>query len=267
MLYLDYGRKEGDWHPNRYGGNENLEAVALLKRLNELVYRCLPDTMTNAEESTSWLMVSRPTYLGGLGFGYKWNMGWMHDTLTYMSKDPIHRKHRHHLTFGLLYAWQENFTVPLSHDEVVYGTGSLHRKMPGDDWQRFANLRLYHTFMYGHPGKKLLFMGGSSVRRPSGTTKAASTGINWRWDRTIEGSSVSSRTSTPCTGPSPRCIKWTSRPGDFSGSIATTGNTAPWRSFAGERTPTTVRSSCAILPPSRATRIGSGSPGEGSTER
>ena len=161
MLYLDYGRKAGEWVPNRYGGNENLEAVAFLKRLSELVYQYHPDAMTIAEESTSWPMVSRPTYLGGLGFGYKWNMGWMHDTLSYMSNDPIHRKYHHnHLTFGLLYAWHENFVLPLSHDEVVYGKGSLHNKMPGDDWQQFANLRVYYAFMYGHPGKKLLFMGG-----------------------------------------------------------------------------------------------------------
>ncbi len=161
MLYLDYGRHGGDWVPNRYGGNENLEAIAFLKRLNEAVYREHPDVMTIAEESTAWPMVSRPTYVGGLGFGYKWNMGWMHDTLTYMSREPIHRKYHHNnLTFGLHYAWHENFILPLSHDEVVYGKGSLHRKMPGDDWQRFSNLRLYYTFMYGHPGKKLLFMGG-----------------------------------------------------------------------------------------------------------
>jgi 1,4-alpha-glucan branching enzyme len=161
MLYLDYGRKEGEWFPNRYGGNENLEAVAFLKRFSELVYEYHPDVMTIAEESTAWPMVSRPTYLGGLGFGYKWNMGWMHDTLSYMRNDPIHRKYHHnHLTFGLLYAWHENFILPLSHDEVVYGKGSLHHKMPGDDWRQFANLRVYYTFMYGHPGKKLLFMGG-----------------------------------------------------------------------------------------------------------
>ena len=161
MLYLDYGRKPGEWAPNRYGGNENLEAAAFLKRLNEVVYQYHPDVMTIAEESTAWPMVSRPTYRGGLGFGYKWNMGWMHDTLAYMSKDPIHRKYHHNnLTFGLLYAWHENFILPLSHDEVVYGKGSLHHKMPGDDWQQFANLRLYYAFMYGHPGKKLLFMGG-----------------------------------------------------------------------------------------------------------
>jgi len=161
MLYRDYGRREGEWTPNVHGGKENLEAVAFLRRLNEAVYRAYPDVMTIAEESTSWPMVSRPTYLGGLGFGYKWNMGWMHDTLDYMAKDPIHRKFHHtSLTFGLLYAWHENFILPLSHDEVVHGKGSLHRKMPGDDWQKFANLRLYAAFMYGHPGKKLQFMGG-----------------------------------------------------------------------------------------------------------
>jgi 1,4-alpha-glucan branching enzyme len=161
MLYLDYSRKQGDWAPNKYGGNENLAAIAFLKRFNEVVYQRHPGVMTFAEESTAWPMVSRPVYLGGLGFGYKWNMGWMHDTLTYISKEPIHRKYHHHdLTFGLLYAWHENFILPLSHDEVVHGKGSLYAKMPGDDWQKAANLRLYFTFMYGHPGKKLLFMGG-----------------------------------------------------------------------------------------------------------
>ncbi|MBI4839827.1 MAG: 1,4-alpha-glucan branching protein GlgB [candidate division NC10 bacterium] len=161
MLYRDYSRESGQWLPNRYGGNENLEAIAFLKRFNEVVYRQHPDVMTIAEESTAWPMVSRPTYVGGLGFGFKWNMGWMHDLLTFMSKDPVHRKYHHsNLTFGLLYAWHENFILPLSHDEVVHGKGSLHGKMPGDDWQKFANLRAFFTFMYGHPGKKLLFMGG-----------------------------------------------------------------------------------------------------------
>lgn len=161
MLYRNYSRKEGEWVPNIYGGVENLEAIAFLRRLNELAYLSVPDAVTIAEESTSWPMVSRPTYLGGLGFGYKWNMGWMHDTLNYMSKDPIHRRfHHNNLTFGLLYAFSENFVLPLSHDEVVHGKGSLLSKMPGDAWQKFANLRAYYAFQYTMPGKKLLFMGG-----------------------------------------------------------------------------------------------------------
>ncbi|MGQ9368856.1 1,4-alpha-glucan branching protein GlgB [Azospirillum sp. A39] len=161
MLYLDYSRKEGEWVPNQFGGRENLESIAFLKRMNELAFGQHPGVTTVAEESTAWPGVSRPVYLGGLGFGYKWNMGWMHDTLDYMSKDPIHRRYHHHeLTFGLLYQYSENFVLPLSHDEVVHGKGSLIRKMPGDDWQKFANLRAYYGFMFTHPGKKLLFMGG-----------------------------------------------------------------------------------------------------------
>ena len=161
MLYLDYSRKEGEWVPNQYGGRENLEAIEFLKRLNEEVYRHFPDVQTIAEESTAWPLVSRPTYLGGLGFGLKWDMGWMHDTLTYMQKDPIDRKYHHHnLTFRMLYAFHENFVLPLSHDEVVYGKGSLLGKMPGDEWQKFANLRLLFGHMYSQAAKKLLFMGG-----------------------------------------------------------------------------------------------------------
>ncbi len=161
MLYLDYSRKEGEWMPNRYGGRENLEAIGFLRRFNEEVYKSQPHVETIAEESTAWPMVSRPTYVGGLGFGMKWDMGWMHDTLEYMSKDPIFRKYDHNkLTFRLLYAFHENFVLPLSHDEVVYGKGSLLGKMPGDDWQKFANLRLLLGYMYAQPGKKLLFMGG-----------------------------------------------------------------------------------------------------------
>jgi 1,4-alpha-glucan branching enzyme len=161
MLYLDYSRQADQWVPNQYGGNENLEAVAFLKRMNELVYANHPGGMTVAEESTSWPGVSRPVYLGGLGFGFKWNMGWMHDTLSFMSKDPIHRRYHHHsMTFGMVYAYSENFVLPLSHDEVVHGKGSLLNKMPGDRWQKFANLRAYYGFMWTHPGKKLLFMGG-----------------------------------------------------------------------------------------------------------
>ncbi|MDA8232258.1 MAG: 1,4-alpha-glucan branching protein GlgB [Magnetospirillum sp.] len=160
MLYLDYSREPGDWVPNRFGGNENLEAIDFLRRMNEVVYAEHPGAMTVAEESTAWPMVSRPVYLGGLGFGYKWNMGWMHDTLRYMSKDPIHRRYHHDdLTFGMLYAFHENFVLPLSHDEVVHGKGSIFGRMPGDRWQRFANLRAYYAFMWTHPGKKLLFMG------------------------------------------------------------------------------------------------------------
>jgi 1,4-alpha-glucan branching enzyme len=161
MLYLDYGRAEGQWVRNAYGGKENLDAIQFLRMLNESVYAAYPDVMTIAEESTAWPNVSRPTYLGGLGFGFKWNMGWMHDTLGYMSQDPVFRSyHQNQITFSLLYAFSENFVLPLSHDEVVYGKGSLIRKMPGDEWQRFANLRLLLGYMFGHPGKKLLFMGG-----------------------------------------------------------------------------------------------------------
>ncbi|MBX6341458.1 MAG: 1,4-alpha-glucan branching protein GlgB, partial [Thermomicrobiaceae bacterium] len=161
MLYLDYSRRPGEWIPNKYGGNENLEAIDFLRRFNVDVYGNYPDVQTIAEESTAWPMVSRPTYIGGLGFGMKWDMGWMHDTLLYFSKDPIHRRYHHNLlTFRGLYMFTENYVLPLSHDEVVHGKGSLIGRMPGDDWQKFANLRLLFAWMFAQPGKKLLFMGG-----------------------------------------------------------------------------------------------------------
>jgi 1,4-alpha-glucan branching enzyme len=161
MLYLDYSRKEGEWIPNQHGGRENFEAIDFLRRFNSAVYQHFPGVQTIAEESTAWPMVSRPLYLGGLGFGLKWDMGWMHDTLSYMSQEPIHRKYHHNkLTFRMLYAFNENFVLPLSHDEVVHGKGSLIGKMPGDYWQKFANLRLLFGYMYAQAAKKLLFMGG-----------------------------------------------------------------------------------------------------------
>jgi len=177
MLYLDYAREAGEWVPNIHGGKENLGAIAFLRQLNEAVYREHPDVQTFAEESTSWPMVSRPTFAGGLGFGLKWNMGWMHDTLEYMHNEPIHRKHHHdRITFSIWYAFSENFVLPLSHDEVVYGKGSLIGKMPGDHWQRFANLRALYGYMWAHPGKKLLFMGSEFAQWREWSHEAA---LDW----------------------------------------------------------------------------------------
>ncbi|MFO1142249.1 MAG: 1,4-alpha-glucan branching protein GlgB [Amaricoccus sp.] len=183
MLYLDYSRREGEWIPNKYGGRENLEAVAFLQAMNRAVYGKHPGRVTFAEESTSWPKVSAPVYDGGLGFGFKWNMGWMHDTLQYMAREPIYRKHHHNdLTFGLLYAFSENFVLPLSHDEVVHGKGSMIAKMPGDGWQKFANLRAYYAFMWGYPGKKLLFMGQEFAQ---GHEWSEARGLDW-WQLDLE---------------------------------------------------------------------------------
>ena len=177
MLYLDYGRKHGEWIPNEHGGRENLEAVHFLRELNRAVYREHPDVQTIAEESTAWPMVSRPIEAGGLGFGMKWNMGWMHDTLKYASLDPVYRRHHHgQLTFSIWYAFAENFVLPFSHDEVVYGKGSLLARMPGDDWQRFAGLRTLLGYMWGHPGKKLLFMGCEIAQRAEWAHEG---GLDW----------------------------------------------------------------------------------------
>jgi 1,4-alpha-glucan branching enzyme len=176
MLYLDYSRKEGEWIPNEFGGREDLDAVAFLKQCNEVIYSREAGIVSAAEESTAWPGVSRPTYLGGLGFGFKWNMGWMHDTLSYFEQDPIYRRYHHHeLTFSLMYAFSENFILPLSHDEVVHGKGSLYSKMPGDRWQKLANLRALYAYMWAHPGKKLLFMGGELAQEQE-----------WSHDRSLD---------------------------------------------------------------------------------
>ncbi|MEV5740407.1 1,4-alpha-glucan branching protein GlgB [Microbispora rosea] len=177
MLYLDYSRREGEWTPNEYGGRENLDAIEFLKEMNSVVYREEPGIVTIAEESTAWPGVSRPVHLGGLGFGFKWNMGWMHDSLSYMSREPIYRQYHHHqMTFSLMYAFSENFVLPLSHDEVVHLKGSLLGKMPGDEWQRFANLRALYGFMWAHPGKQLLFMGGEFGQ---GAEWSEANGLDW----------------------------------------------------------------------------------------
>ena len=211
MLYLDYSRKEGEWVPNVYGGRQNLDAVAFLQAMNRAVYGKHPGRVTFAEESTSWPKVSAPVYDGGLGFGFKWNMGWMHDTLAYIAREPVHRKHHQNdLTFGLLYAFSENFVLPLSHDEVVHGKGSLIAKMPGDGWQKFANLRAYYGFMWGYPGKKLLFMGQEFAQ---GAEWSEARGLDW-WQLDIRRTAASRpwcATSTASTATRPRCTRATAR--------------------------------------------------------
>jgi len=178
ILYLDYSRREGEWIPNRFGGRENLGAISFLRKTNEVVHGVHPGVLTIAEESTAWPMVSRPTYMGGLGFSLKWKMGWMHDTLRYMSKDPIHRRFHHtDMTFGMLYAFHENYVLPLSHDEVVHGKKSLLDKMSGDEWQKFANLRAYYGYMWTYPGKKLLFMGGEFAQWQEWNSEK---GLEWK---------------------------------------------------------------------------------------
>jgi 1,4-alpha-glucan branching enzyme len=177
MLYLDYSRKDGEWYPNEFGGRENLDAVSFIQEMNATVYKRAPGVITVAEESTAWPGVTRPTYLGGLGFGFKWNMGWMHDSLGYMARESIHRQYHHNeMTFAMMYAYSERYVLPLSHDEVVHGKGALISKMPGDRWQQLANLRAYLGFMWGHPGKKLLFMGGE-IAQPNEWSESRS--LDW----------------------------------------------------------------------------------------
>jgi hypothetical protein len=195
MLYLDYSRREGEWVPNVHGGREDLEAIAFIQELNEILHRREPGVIAVAEESTAWAGVSRPTFAGGLRFGFKWNMGWMHDTLGYFQHDPVYRSHHHHeLTFSLLYAYTENFILPVSHDEVVHGKRSLYEQMSGDRWQKLANLRALYGYMWAHPGKKLLFMGANWRRTRSGATSGQSTGTCWS-SQSMPVSSVSCATS------------------------------------------------------------------------
>ncbi len=228
MLYLDYSRKDGEWSPNKYGGRENLEAVQFLQEMNATVYRRVPGVVTIAEESTSWPGVTKPTDADGLGFGFKWNMGWMHDSLTYMAHEPVHRAYHHgEMTFSLVYAWSENFVLPISHDEVVHGKGSLLRKMPGDRWQQLANLRAYLAFMWGHPGKQP-------------TTPSTPVCTGW------------CATSTASTASPARCGPRTTPPMASRGSTPTTQGATSSPSCAGPRgTPTSC--ACRTSPRCRTT--------------
>ena len=237
MLYLDYSRKEGEWEPNCFGGRENLEAIDFLKKFNEEVHLQYPGVLTIAEESTAWTGVSRPTYLGGLGFSLKWNMGWMNDTRQYMHKEPIHRKyHQDELTFSLIYAFTENFCLPLSHDEVVHGKGSLLDQMPGDLWQKFANLRLMYGYMWTHPGKKLLFMGGEFGQWNEWNCNES---LQWHLLAVAIAPGRAAVPGRPQRAVPPRagaCTRSTSSTPASNGSIATTGRTACWCTSAKRRT-------------------------------
>ena len=259
MLYLDYSRKEGEWVPNQFGGNEDLDAVAFLKEFNEVVHSREPGVISAAEESTAWPGVSRPTYLGGLGFGFKWNMGWMHDTLAYFEHEPIHRRwHHHELTFSLVYAFTENFILPLSHDEVVHGKGSMLSKMPGDRWQQFANLRALYAFMWAHPGKKLLFMGNEIAQEQEWSRGALAGLAPARGRPATRASSRSSATSTARTATRPRCTSATTTAPRSGGSSRTTRRAACSRSRGSARTRASRSCSSPTSRRSRARATASG---------
>ena len=258
MLYRDYSRKAGEWVPNKYGGRENLEVIDFLRQFNTAVYQNYPDVQTVAEESTAWPMVSRPTYVGGLGFGMKWDMGWMHDTLDYMGREPIHRKYHHdRLTFRMLYAFTENYMLPLSHDEVVYGKGSLWSRMPGDDWQKRPTSGCSSATCTPSRARSCSSWEESSASQASGTTTATWTGTHSSRP-CIRACSAGSRISTACSAPSRRSTRPTSRPPVSAGSTATTRSRASSPCCAGDGRTTAPWSQPSTSPPCRATTTASG---------